>query len=99
MHTKEGRYTALFILLFISLETCLCRKNVYTSWYKNNPYIFKEGNAMKGIFPDLLRSMVAVICGHCEAFGNTTVYFDRTKSGRSAIRSSENELKSMVCIF
>ena len=51
---------------------------------------------MKGVFPDFFASMMSTICGTCGAYNKTTVYFDRTKNGRSAYRSSESDLKAKV---
>ena len=51
---------------------------------------------MKGVFPDFFASMMSTICGTCGAYNKTTVYFDRTKNGRSAYRSSESNLKAKV---
>eukprot|EP00794_Sanderia_malayensis_P004564 gene4564-5161_t len=77
-------------------ETCRCRQKLYTAWYERNPYVFNKGGTVKGIFPDLLNSMMPQICGNCATFGNALLYFDRTKQGNNAVRKSEHELTSTL---
>ena len=79
-------------------ETCLCSRNLYASWYSSNPYISAQEKDIIGIFPDFYSSMISTICGTCQAYSKTTVYFDRTKSGLSAKKLSESDLKSSVGI-
>ena len=50
-----------------------------------------------GILPAFYSSMISAICGSCKSYSRTSVYFDRTKSGRKSKRDSESDLKNVVC--
>ena len=85
-------------MTFHLVETCLCNQRLYASWYNSNPYASGDQSNVIGILPAFYSSMISSICGTCKSYSKTTVYFDRTKSGHKAMRSSESDLKSSVCL-
>jgi len=80
----------------IFAETCLCSKSLYASWYESNPYIFELQKEVLGILPAFYSSMISAICGACKSYSKTSVYFDRTKTGRKSRRASETDLKNVI---
>ncbi|XP_065667336.1 uncharacterized protein LOC100199991 isoform X3 [Hydra vulgaris] len=85
----------------IYIESCKCPLKIYTAWYLKKGLINGQGyNVTGGILYDFLKNMSDSICSCSPGLqdGNLSysLYWDRTKDGRSPMRNNEDELKTMV---
>ncbi|XP_065055863.1 uncharacterized protein LOC135684291 isoform X3 [Rhopilema esculentum] len=86
----------------VYIETCLCPRNVYVSWYESKPYIHGTlTSEVSGLLASFVKGAIQHECGLCSGkadhmFGNVTLYFNKTKSGKRARLKNENELKNRL---
>jgi len=87
-----------FIFKFLNKETCRCRQTLYANWREYEPYVNVSNTtgAPGGILPQVIKDMTLECCQKCVAHNYSFVEFFNNADGTSAIKLSEDELKSNI---
>ncbi|KAK3728134.1 hypothetical protein QZH41_019448, partial [Actinostola sp. cb2023] len=79
-------------------ETCRCRKTLYANWREYMPYVNRSNTtgAPEGILPQVITEMTGECCQDCVAHNISFVDYFTNPDGSSAIKYSEDDLKTNI---
>lgn len=71
---------------------------MFSNWYEYKPYIGQVGKIegdVEGLFPDILKMVVNNVCTDCKSY-RPSLYYNRTKSGRTSEKEDVDEVKKYL---
>lgn len=86
------------------LGTCKCPSYMFTNFYEHKPFAvieFDEDGDEKvtGLFPDLLSRIVDAVCMDCKAYRKPSLYYNKTKNGRPALKMNLDKVVNGIDEF
>eukprot|EP00794_Sanderia_malayensis_P006226 gene6226-6942_t len=79
----------------------ICAKDITVAYTESKPYVFKENGVVKGLLPDILRSIVSTCCLGCNdlVFDGPMSYLDKLEDKKSMIAMPIETSKSSKKFF